>query len=190
MSSFYIEVNKADVAYVQKKLIDAEKKVPRVLRSAINQTATLTLKKIKAGRTAGYTIAASKFNKEIQTQRANLGHLDATIKSQGRPRTAKEFKHSKPKAGVKLDITKTGLKSLVNSAGAHAFIIGPGGKIAGLIAQRDGKAKLPIKILHSNSVPMMVGKIYEGERGGQGNMQPFIEKTLHEKVMEQVEKVL
>lgn len=143
----------------------------------------------KAGKNPEDYIAASKFNKEIQTQRANLGHLDATIKSQGRPRTAKEFKHSKPKAGVKLDITKTGLKSLVNSAGAHAFI-GPGGKIAGLIAQREGKAKLPIKILHSNSVPMMVGKIYEGERGGQGNMQPFIEKTLHEKVMEQVEKVL
>lgn len=189
MSSFYIEVNKADVAYVKKKLSGAEKKVPRVLRSAINQTATLTLRKIKVGRTAGYTMSASKFNKEIQTQRANLGHLDATIKSQGRPRTVKEFKHSKPKAGVKLDITKTGLKSLVNSAGAHAFI-GPGGKISGLIAQREGKARLPVKVLHSNSVPMMVGKIYEGERGGQGNMQPFIEKTLHEKVMEQVEKVL
>ena len=189
MNGFYIEVNKADVAYVQKKLIGAEKKVPRVLRSAINQTATLTLRKIKAGRTAGYTMSASKFNKEIQTQRANLGHLDATIKSQGRPRTVKEFKHSKPQAGVKLDITKTGLKSLVNSAGAHAFI-GPGGKISGLIAQREGKARLPVKVLHSNSVPMMVGKIYEGERGGQGDMQPFIEKTLHEKVMEQVEKVL
>mgnify|MGYP003373999136 CR=1 FL=1 len=47
MNGFYIEVNKADVAYVQKKLIGAEKKVPRVLRSAINQTATLTLRKIK-----------------------------------------------------------------------------------------------------------------------------------------------
>ena len=37
---------------------------------------------------------------------------------------------------------------------------------------------------------MMVSKIYEGERGGQGDLQPFIEKTLHDKIREQVKKIL
>lgn len=83
MSDFYIEVDKRDMNRVQKVLEDAPKKVPRVLRSAINQTATLALRKIKQGRSAGYTIKAGTFNSEIQTQRANEGHLDATIKSQG-----------------------------------------------------------------------------------------------------------
>lgn len=189
MSDFYIEVDKRDMKRVQKVLEDTPKKVPRVLRSAINQTATIAMRKIKQGRGAGYTIKASTFNSEIQTQRASESHLDATIKSQGRPRTVQQFKISKPKSGVKADITKSGLKGLVNSAGASAFIV-PGGRANGLIAQRETKSRFPIKVLHSNSVPMMVRKIYEGERGGQGEMQEFIAKTLHDKVWEQVRKVI
>lgn len=189
MSGFYIEVDKRDMKRVQKVLEDAPKKVPRVLRNAINQTATLALRKIKQGRTAGYTIKAGTFNKEIETQRANAGHLDATIKSQGRPRTVQQFKISKPKSGVKADITKSGLKQLVNSAGASAFIV-PGGSASGLIAQRESKSRFPIKVLHSNSVPMMVRKIYEGERGGQGDVQKYIKKTLHDKIREQVAKII
>ncbi len=189
MSSFYIEVDKNDLKYVQKKFRDAPKNAARVLRNAINQTATVANRKIKSGRSAGYTIKAGAFNSEIKIQRANLGHLDATIKSQGRPRTIQQFKTSKPKSGVKADITKSGLKSLVNSAGAAAFVA-PGGAAGGLIVQRETKARYPLKVLHSNSVPKMVEKIYQGERGGQGDLQPFIEKTLHDKVQEQVKKIL
>lgn len=188
MSGFYIEVNKKDLKYIQKKFDGAQKNVTRVLRNAINQTATESLKKIKAGRSGGYTVKARAFNKEIQIQRANAGHLDATIKSKGRPRTLQQFKISKPKSGIKADVTRSGLKQLVNSAGAKAFMI-PGGE-GGLVAQRETRHRLPIKILHSNSVPMMVKKIYEGERGGQGDMQPFVQKTLHEKIMQQVEKLI
>ena len=65
-----------------------------------------------------------------------------------------------------------------------------GGDADGRIVQRETKKRYPLRVIVSNSVPKMVEKIYEGERGGQGDMQPFIEKTLHEKVMEQVEKVL
>ncbi len=189
MNTFYIEVNKKDIAYVNRKLADAPGKAARVLRNAINQTATVANRKIKNGRSAGYTIKAGAFNSEIQIQRANLGHLDATIKSQGRPRTIQQFKISRPKSGVKADITKSGLKNLVNAAGAAAFVA-PGGRASGLIVQRETKARYPLKVLHSNSVPMMVSKIYEGERGGQGELQPFIEKTLHDKIREQVKKIL
>ena len=40
MNSFYIEVNKDDLKYVQKKFREAPQKAKRVLRNAINQTAT------------------------------------------------------------------------------------------------------------------------------------------------------
>lgn len=189
MSGFYIEVDKQDMKRVQKAFDDAPQKAKRVLRNAINQTATVALRKIKQGRSAGYTIKAGTFNSEIQTQRANEGHLDATIKSQGRPRTIQQFKTSKLKSGVKADITKSGLKTLVNAQGASAFI-GTGGRVSGLIVQREGKSRYPLKVLHSNSIPMMVGKIYEGERGGQGDMQPFVEKTLHDKIRQQVAKII
>lgn len=185
MSGFYIEIEKADLKNIQKKFGDAPQNAKRVLRNSINQTATLALRKIKQGRSAGYTIKAGSFNSEIQVQRANFDHLDATIKSQGKPRTLKEFKNTVKKA----DITKTGLKALVNSAGAKPFI-GPGGRISGLIVQRTTRERYPLRVLHSNSVPMMVDKIFKGERGGQGDMQPFIEKTLHDKVMEQASKII
>lgn len=185
MSDFYIEIDKADLKYIQKKFDDAPQNAKRVLRNSINQTATLALRKIKQGRSAGYTIKAGSFNSEIQVQRANFDHLDATIKSQGRTRTIKEFKNTVQKA----DITKSGLKALVNSAGAKPFL-GTGGRISGLIAQRTSKERYPLRILHSNSVPMMVDKIFKGERGGQGDMQPFIGKTLNEKVMEQAAKII
>ena len=100
MNTFYIEVNKKDIAYINRKLADAPGKAARVLRNAINQTATIANRKIKSGRSAGYTIKAGAFNSEIQIQRANLGHLDATIKSQGRPRTIQQFKVSRPKVGA------------------------------------------------------------------------------------------
>ena len=39
MSGFYIEVDKDDLKYVQKKFREAPQKAKRVLRNAINQTA-------------------------------------------------------------------------------------------------------------------------------------------------------
>lgn len=187
MSGFYIEVDKDDLKYVQKKIREAPQKAKRVLRNAINQTATQTNRKLKKGRSAGYTISAGAFNSEIQIQRANLGHLDATIKSHGRPRTIQQFKHSVEASAA--SVTKGGMKSIINSAGARVFM-GTGGAVEGRIVQRETKARYPLRVIVSNSVPKMVEKIYEGERGGQGDLQPFIEKTLHDKIREQVKKIL
>ena len=119
MSGFYIEVDKDDLKYVQKKFREAPQKAKRVLRNAINQTATQTNRKLKKGRSAGYTISAGAFNSEIQIQRANLGHLDATIKSHGRPRTIQQFKHSVEASAA--SVTKGGMKSIINSAGCKSI---------------------------------------------------------------------
>jgi len=189
MSQIYIEINQADLKKVTSKLKDLEK-APNHLKNAINRTATQAMKMIREGRSQGYTIKAGRFNKDIRIQRANAAHLDATIKASGRPPTlSKSFKTSYPKAGGKADITKSGLKRLVTATGGAAFIP-PGGKAAGLMAQRRGSERHPIKVLYGNSVPKMVEKIWEGERGGQGEMEDKVRKHLHEEIQKEIARLM
>jgi len=187
--SFYIEVDKADLKYVMKKLQNAEKNAPRVLRNAINRTATAAMQMIKKGRSQGYTIAAGRFNSQIKVQRANASHLDATIKSSGRPHTLKNFKTSTPKSGGKADITKSGLKKLSGSRGGAAFVP-TSGRAAGLMVQRRGKSRFPLKVFSANSTPKMVEQIYKGERGGQGDMEEKIKRRLHEEIEKEIAKII
>lgn len=187
--SFYVEVDKVDLRYVTKKLQDAEKNAPRVLRNAINRTATSTMKIIRLGRSKGYTLAAKRFNSQIKVQRANAAHLDAVIKSSGKTHTLKNFKTSAPKRGGKADITKTGLKKLVSKKGGAAFIPSAG-KAAGLMVQRRGKERFPLKVFSANSTPKMVEQIYKGERGGQGDMEEKVRKRLHEEMQKEIAKLI
>jgi hypothetical protein len=94
-----------------------------------------------------------------------------------------------PKAGGKADITKSGLKRLVTATGGAAFIP-TGGKAEGLMAQRRGASRSPIKVLYGNSVPKMVEQIYQGKRGGQGDMEDVIRKRLHEEMMAEIAKIM
>lgn len=187
--SIYIEVDKADLRYVTKKLQDAEKNAPRVLRNAINRTATAAMQMIRQGRSQGYTISAGRFNSQIKVQRANASHLDATIKASGRTHTLKNFKTSMPKSGGKADITKSGLKKLESARGGSAFVPSSG-KAAGLMVQRKGKARFPLKVFTTNSTPKMVEQIYKGERGGQGDMEGKIRKRLHEEIEKEIAKII
>ncbi|MCD8364773.1 MAG: hypothetical protein LUC83_02970 [Clostridiales bacterium] len=188
-NGIYIEVDQADIKRVQNKLKDASKASSKI-KNAINRTVTQAMRQIRAGRSQGYTIKAGRFNQDIKTQRANAAHLDATIKASGRTPTLKgNFKTSTPKAGAKADITKSGLKSLRTSGGGAAFI-GPGGSIEGLIAQRTTSARYPLRVLYGNSVPKMVEKIWEGERGGQGDMTEEIRAKLMEEMRKEIAKLI
>ncbi len=183
------QLDEATMKAVQIKLKNMKAKAPNAMRNAINQTATAANRKIKKGRSQGYTIKAGEFNKQITIQRANRSHMDATIKAKGRTRTIKEFKTKMSAHGAKTDIVKSGLKSLVNEAGATAFI-GTGGKVKGLYVQRETKNRYPLRILHANSVPIMAQKIYEGERGNQGNLSPYIQNLLYKNLSKQIDKIL
>ena len=184
----YIEVDKADLARINRAFKRAGK-APQRLKNAINRTATQAKKMLVAGRSAGYTVKAGRFNQDIRLYRASAGRHDATIKSKGRPPTIKNFKTTAPKSGGKADIVKTGLKQIAPNGGGKAFI-GPGGKIAGLMVKRTSKVRNSIKVLHGPSVPKMVEKIYKGERGGQGNMEPRIKERLHKEIMAELEKLI
>jgi hypothetical protein len=189
MSQFYYEVDKADLARVEAKLKGMETKSPSAIRNAINRTATKGKKMIVSGIKESYTMKGRAYGKEITIQRATTGHLDATIKSQGSPRTLKEYKYTAPKKGVKADIVKSGLKELLSAqGGGHAFI--GKGKIAGLIAQRTSSKRLPIRIPKSVSVPKMVEMVYKGERGSEGELDPKIKKTLHDEIEAEIKKLM
>lgn len=183
------QIDEATMTAVQTKLKNMKAKTPNAMRNAINQTATATNRKIKKGRSVGYTIKAGEFNKQVTIQRANRAHMDATIKAKGRTRTIKEFKTKMSTHGAKTDITKSGLKALVNEAGATVFM-GTGGKVKGLYVQREKKERYPLRILHANSVPIMMRKIYEGERGKQGNLEPYIQNLLYKNLSKQIDRIL
>lgn len=184
------EVDKEDVRRLQWALRKLQKKVPMALKNAINKTAAQVNRKIRAGRSAGYTVKAGKFNAGIKTQRANVGHLDATITASGRPLTlSQSFKTSASKrAGGKADVVKEGLKSLESRVGGKAFLP-KSGKAGGLMAQREGRKRFPIKVFHGNSVPVMFEKIWLGERGGQGNMEAFTGAQLAKEINAQIARL-
>jgi len=188
MSQIYIEVDQKDLHRVMSKLKDMEK-APRHLRNAINRTATVAMKMIKQGRSQGYTVKVGRFNSDIKKFSATPTNLQATIRSKGKPPTLQSFKTSYPKAGGKADITKSGLKKLVTDSGGAAFIPS-GGQAAGLMAQRKGKERHPIRVLYGNSVPKMVEQIYQGKRGGQGDMEDKVKKRLHDEIQAEIAKIM
>ena len=101
------QIDESTMTAVQTKLKNMKAKTPNAMRNAINQTATATNRKIKKGRSEGYTIKAGSFNKQITVQRANRAYMDATIKAKGRTRTIKAFKTKSSTHGSKTDMTKS-----------------------------------------------------------------------------------
>ena len=82
------------------------------------------------------------------------------------------------------DIVNGGLKQLVSSQGGKAF------KRNGLVMQREGKDRLPVKVFHSNSVPKMVEKVYQGERGMAGALKEPIQSDLRKNLEAEIKKIV
>lgn len=64
-----------------------------------------------------------------------------------------------------------GLKQLVSSQGGKAF------KRNGLVMQREGKDRLPVKVFHSNSVPKMVEKYIRAREEWQEHLKSRYSQT-------------
>lgn len=63
-------------------------------------------------------------------------------------------------------------------------------KRKGLIMQRETGERYPVKVLRSVSVPKMMEKVYKGERGIRGALEPVLGKTLYEEVETEIKKVI
>lgn len=178
------EVSKADLEYVQGKLKGIEEKAPRVFKNAINHTAKEARKKLAAGAQSAYTVRDGGFNSRMKIQNATVGRLYAVIRSMGRTLTITRFHTTTPASGARAEIVKTGLKQIRGKWKTKAF------KRKGLIMQRETEKKYPVHVLRSVSVPKMLEKVYEGERGIEGELAPVIEKSLHDEIAAEVAKLI
>ena len=196
-NGIYVEVDQNDVKKVMSKLKNLDKAASR-LKNAINRTATYAKKELVVSGKTTYTIKG-RMGKDITIQRANAAHLDATVKSEGRPPTIKNFKYSMPKAGGRAQVlTASSLKNLVTSAGA-AFVP-RGGKAAGLMVSRRSKEKTPtqngvhalrnIHVLHGPSVPKMIEQIWTGKQGAKADLEAKVREKLHEEMEKEIAKLM
>lgn len=170
---------------IEKRLGNLSYKAPKVLCKAINDTATWARRELAREAKKTYTVKMGGFNRSMKIRKANYSSLEATIESEGAPIELKQYKYS---AGVKTTkaqvITSGGLKEL-NKSGIKAFVANFASGHAS-IAQRQGPERLPIKVLFSNSIPVMLGN----EKRVYGIVEPEIQKKLSEQVEKHIKKVL
>ena len=182
--AIYVEADQEDIRRVLAHLDDLNKS-PRYLKNAINRTTTQAMKMIRAGRSQGYTIKAARFNSDITVQRANYSYLNAIIRAAGRPPTIGSYKQKfLKKQGGKAEVVHEGYKP-VGHAGRRSFKL-PNG----LMAIRESEKRTPLEVIHGPSVPSALKMIYQGERGGQGNMESKIRQRLHEEMEKEIAKLL
>ena len=185
------EVDRADLELVQRKLKGLESETPKVIKNAINKTAKEARRKLAEGAQSAYTVKVGGFNRHMKIQNATAGNLVAIIRANGKPLTLVSFANRgnqkrKGGAAAAADIVHGGFKQLVSGSGGKAF------KAAGKkpIFQREGSERLPIKAFHSNSVPKMIEKVYEGERGVDRALRDTINQALHRNIEAEIAKLI
>lgn len=183
------EVNRAELELVEKKLGDMKSKAPQVFKNAVNKTARQARKRIAQSAKGAYTVKQVGFNSHMKIKNASTGNLTASVDADGKPLTLIRFKNraGRPKKGgaaAAADIVNSGMKQLVSSQGGKAF------KHNGLVMQREGKDRLPVKVFHSNSVPKMVEKVYQGERGMAGALKEPIQSDLRKNLEAEIKKIV
>lgn len=175
------EFDPISLGKVEKKLGNLKSQAPKALKNAINMTARKTRTELKNTVKKEYTVKARDLSSGMTLSSASVGNLEATIYIRGKPLHITHFKATTPKSGAKTQIVKSGaLKAIVGPRKIKAFR-----GVNGLIWQRVGRERFPIKPLSSNSVPVMVrnDKVY-------GKVEPTIKRTLKENVDKQVRKIL
>ena len=188
------EISRADMARVERKLNGLGKDAKKALKFAINDTAREARHKLAEGVQDAYTAKIGHIQSHLPIDWAKVSNLEATIRANDRPLTLKSFSHrggkSKPGgAAAAADIVKEGLKEIISQINKNKAFKGPGGRIKGVIVQRDGKERSVLKVLHSNSVPKMIEKVYQGERGVNRAIKKTITEGLHRNIEAEIAKL-
>ena len=189
------EVSKADIERVQKKLKGMEKDAPKVIKNAINKTAREARRKLAEGAQSAYTVKMAGWNSRMKIQNATVGNLEAIIRVKDRPLTTTRFSHRANKkkqggAAASADIVKGGLKEIISRYSGTTGTRIKAFKANGLIMQRQTVDRLPVKVLRSNSVPKMIEKVYQGERGIDRQLKDTINQALQRNIGAEIEKLL
>lgn len=186
-----IEVSQEDIRYVENRLKGMKEKAPGALKNAINRTATKTRKKLLAGANEAYAVQKNKtINSRVKTQRASPTRLAAYIRSTGRPLTIRLFRYQVSKEGVRAEILRgRGLGKPIGPRGRRAFA-NPTRTSSEEVMQRKGKARKPFNMVRTISVPKMIEKVYEGERGNQGDVSAATQKTLRDEINAEIARLI
>ena len=179
---FRVEVqpNPADLMRAKKALDNGGAKARRQIINALNRTGRYARRQLVQGARATYAFKPGfriGNEKQLKMDTASPAHLNVVLKSTGRTRTLNEFLVEDTGDGLSAAVLKgEGLKALINNAGNKAF--GYPTNNGKLPAQREGKPRKPVKVLHGPSEPKMFEMIWKGEHGGPP-MGPPTRKRLH-----------
>ena len=170
---------KIDDEKVKKKLGELKDKSPKVAAKALNRTAKDARKKLADKAREAYTVKTGKFNSSMKIKSATAGNLEAIIRSAGSPLTLTSFSHRARKGAAAAAQKGGGFKAL-DKSGIKAWK-----GMNGLIWQRKGADRLPIKALRSNSIPVMIGS----EKHVYGIIKPDIQSTLNKNIEAEIKKL-
>ena len=170
-----------DDAKVKKKLGDLKDKSPRVAAKALNKTAKDARTKLAERAREAYTVKVGGFNSSMRIKSATAGNLDAIIRSSGSPLNLTSFSYRarKGSAAAAQVVKGSGFKAL-DKSGIKAWK-----GMNGLIWQRKGAARLPVKVLRSNSIPVMIGS----EKHVYGIVKPNIQSDLNKNIEAEIRKL-
>lgn len=170
-----------DDAKVKKKLGDLKDKSPRVAAKALNKTAKDARKKLAERAREAYTVKTGGFNSSMKIKAATAGNLDAIIRSNGSPLLLTSFSYRARKgAAAAAQVVKGGGFKALDKSGIKAWK-----GMNGLIWQRKGAARLPVKTLKSNSIPVMIGS----EKHVYGIVKPNIQSELNKNIEAEIRKL-
>lgn len=187
------EYDQNTLAKVEKKLGNLKSEAPKALKNAINQTAKQARKDLATEAQKTYVVKSGRFNKAMTIKNATQSSLEATIKATGAPMELKDYKVSPATARTganrpdltKAKVLKAGSMKGLQKGNIKAFVAKFASGHAS-VAQRRGSARLPLKVLFSNSIPKMLGN----EKRVYGVVRPTIEQNLQENIDKQVRKIL
>jgi len=187
------EYDQNTLAKVEKKLGSLKSEAPKALKNAINQTAKQARKDLATEAQKTYVVKSGRFNKAMTIKNATQSSLEATIKATGAPMELKDYKVSPATARTganrpdltKAKVLKAGSMKGLQKGNIKAFVAKFASGHAS-VAQRRGSARLPLKVLFSNSIPKMLGN----EKRVYGVVRPTIEQNLQENIDKQVRKIL
>ena len=176
---FTVTIDKADV---ERRLGDLKSKAPLVIARGLNKTAKDARRKLADKAREAYTVKTGKFNSSMKIKNATAGNLVAIIRSAGSPLSLTSFSYraSRGTTASAQVVKGSGFKALEKS-GIKAWK-----GMNGLLWQRQTAARLPVKVLKSNSIPVMIGS----EKHVYGIVEPHIQSDLERNISAEIAKLI
>ena len=181
------EFDEITVRNIEKRLGLMRSEAPKALKNALNATAKDARRDLAREAQKTYAVKVGGFTRHMKLTPASTGNLEAVIKARGSRLQFRYFSvwGGKGPKGAPLRVLinkKHGRKTFGHGSRAFRNRIG-GGMTA---ARRAGASRTPYSILHTVSIPQMIGN----ERDVYGVVEPNILSNLRKNVDRQVSRIL